>query len=199
MHKIYPTKLKHFISLETDRELSFTEVKQWYNIVKKSVSGEVRTFVMVPKENEGSKKVFLLKKKYKNNKYEYQIPLVRNISEKEFNSINKEYQNYFPGTNYSLKYSDIQKYELIDPELPISINYFQNFCEKISKYQHNQWVQDRMIDGWRYGLKFDYNNKTSPMLRSWIDLPDEYRKIDTKLGLEIFNILKREGFKIVKK
>jgi spore coat polysaccharide biosynthesis predicted glycosyltransferase SpsG len=49
--------------------------------------------------------------------------------------------------------------------------------EKISRYIHNKWVDEKISEGWRYGINNNSNQKTSPYLRNWDSLPEDFRKI----------------------
>lgn len=57
----------------------------------------------------------------------------------------------------------------IDDEMHIEIQ------RKASKFLHNRWVDNQIHDGWAYGLYFDRDAKTSPKIRDWDTLHQDYR------------------------
>ena len=47
---------------------------------------------------------------------------------------------------------------------------------RASKFLHNRWVEDQVRIGWRFGLREDKSAQTSPRLRDWDSLREEYRR-----------------------
>lgn len=45
-----------------------------------------------------------------------------------------------------------------------------------SKFLHNRWVEGRISEGWRYGVNNSAQDKTTPRLRDWDNLREEYRR-----------------------
>jgi hypothetical protein len=58
----------------------------------------------------------------------------------------------------------------------ISADAVDDIQEQASKFLHNRWVEERTQSGWRYGLKYNLNEQTSPKLMNWDNLPISYRK-----------------------
>lgn len=50
--------------------------------------------------------------------------------------------------------------------------------ESMARYEHGRWNVERIRQGWRYGPVRDPENKRSPHLVSWEELPDGVRKWD---------------------
>lgn len=47
---------------------------------------------------------------------------------------------------------------------------------RASKFLHNRWVEDQTQKGWRYGMRENTSERTSPRLRDWDSLREEYRR-----------------------
>jgi len=47
---------------------------------------------------------------------------------------------------------------------------------RASKFLHNRWVEEQVRKGWRYGMRENANEQTSPRMRDWDSLREEYRR-----------------------
>ena len=47
----------------------------------------------------------------------------------------------------------------------------------LSSMKHNRWIDDKVSDGWRYGLNFDKDDKVDPRLQPYHQLTDKLRNI----------------------
>lgn len=47
---------------------------------------------------------------------------------------------------------------------------------RASKFLHNRWVEEQVRNGWRYGIRESGKDQTSPRLRDWDSLREEYRR-----------------------
>lgn len=66
-----------------------------------------------------------------------------------------------------------------------------------SKFFHNRWVEDKIHEGWRFGLLESSKDKTSPRLRDWDSLQDEYRKKMPMTQEQAIGFFKRNRFLFV--
>ncbi|MEI7727668.1 MAG: RyR domain-containing protein, partial [Bacteroidota bacterium] len=70
--------------------------------------------------------------------------------------------------------------------------------EILACMEHNRWVAERLLAGWRLGLK-EPGKRQSPYLVSWEDLPDPIREYDRETVRNIPAILELTGSRIVRK
>ena len=56
-----------------------------------------------------------------------------------------------------------------------------------ARQAHNQWIQAKMREGYRYGLNMSINEKTHPAMRPWDDLPKEYQRIPETTDKELLD------------
>lgn len=50
--------------------------------------------------------------------------------------------------------------------------------ETLAEVEHNRWVAERLLAGWRYGPVRDNRRKTRPSICAWCDLPEEEKRKD---------------------
>lgn len=110
----------------------------------------------------------------------YEVPLTRNLTEKEAEKIVLVWQQLFeddfiietstPYTGKEPKDNDI-----------MTVDNFKDFAEAVAKKTHSKWLHDRSNGGWRFGIEFNSVEKTHPMMRPWQELPEEYKNIDTSM------------------
>lgn len=62
-----------------------------------------------------------------------------------------------------------------DDEVEID-NDVLEYAEKLANQQlHARWIDTQILEGWRYGLRFNKSEKTDPRLRDWHSLHESYR------------------------
>jgi hypothetical protein len=69
----------------------------------------------------------------------------------------------------------------------------------MAKSRHEQWMRDKLEGGWRYGVKFNTNEKTHPLLRPWEQLPDKFRQPDLDSPQALLDLMQAKGFAIIAK
>lgn len=69
--------------------------------------------------------------------------------------------------------------------------------EKMSIMEHDRWVEERVLQGYRYapGPK-DVEKKTSPYIVAWEELPEDIREYDRNIVRGISSFLAKEGFQV---
>lgn len=71
------------------------------------------------------------------------------------------------------KFNDEIFFELSVNE--ITDDRIEYMLDSLSKFMHNAMVKEKVSNGWRYGEKFSMENKTSPLLVPYEQLPDEHK------------------------
>lgn len=71
--------------------------------------------------------------------------------------------------------------------------------EKIASNVHDVWAQGRIAEGWSYGKIKDAENKTTPLLVPYDELPDSEKDYDRNTALETLKIVLKFGYRIVNK
>jgi hypothetical protein len=153
------------ITLKTNRPLSKSEVKIWQDTVTQlGPEGIV-------------KPVPLRTKRLGTSKFQHLIELNRDIEPCEAEFIVSQWETEF-SEDFSIETSlDVdQATSDCDTEYDISNDAMKTIQESATKALHNQWVHQKMNEGWRYGMNMDLNEHTHPALRDWDNLPISYRK-----------------------
>lgn len=70
--------------------------------------------------------------------------------------------------------------------------------EKIARNVHDVWAQGRIAEGWSYGEIKDAENKTTPLLVPYDELPDSEKEYDRNTALETVKLVLKFGYQIVK-
>jgi len=68
--------------------------------------------------------------------------------------------------------------------------------EILAEMEHDRWVTERRMDGWKYGEKRDVDGKISPYLVPWNDLTDDVKEWDRQPVRELPAFLGGAGFEI---
>ena len=65
--------------------------------------------------------------------------------------------------------------------------------------EHDRWIEDRLRQGWRFGLRRDVAAKLSPYLVAWEELAEGVRDLDRDSVRAIPHLLAESGLKIVRR
>ncbi len=68
--------------------------------------------------------------------------------------------------------------------------------ELMAKNVHEVWAQNRIKQGWRWGVERSDSLKTHPCLVAYEELPEEEREYDRCTALETLKLITKLGFKI---
>jgi hypothetical protein len=82
----------------------------------------------------------------------------------------------------------------IENSLPSSVitkDKMDEIVYEVSKYIHNDMVKKKVKDGWRYGEELSYDDKTSPMIRSFDDIPESYRPLRPDIVKKVVDSLRK--------
>ena len=71
--------------------------------------------------------------------------------------------------------------------------------EAIAENAHDVWAAARIREGWKYGTERDDANKLHPDLVPYSALPDSEKEYDRLMALDTIKLVKKLGFKIIKK
>lgn len=71
--------------------------------------------------------------------------------------------------------------------------------EEMAKNVHEVWAQNRINEGWTYGLNRDDELKTHPCLVPYEELPESEKDYDRATSQETLRLILKLGFDISKK
>lgn len=196
----HAVKVDHYVRLKTLKELDKKDVKNWFNAVRDAAPEGTLSSVPLVQEGHGPKQVQLIHNTFKEGSHTYDIPLTRDLTEREIAEIVELFSSYYENGNFLVEGSS----ETVMPEedveyssLELSEDAYERLCQKLAKTQHQRWYEEKVDQGWRYGLKESKKDKTHPMLRPWQELPDDYKTIDRELPQIFMNVMAEEGWVVV--
>ena len=90
-------------------------------------------------------------------------------------------------------------YELISvDEQPENMQFSDHEVETLAEYEHKKFSLEKKEAGWKYGIEFDEDKKTDPMLVSWDSLDEIYQNHIIESIKAWPEILAKANFKIEK-
>lgn len=72
-----------------------------------------------------------------------------------------------------------------------------DLTERIAENVHDVWAAGRMAEGWRYGVKKDPEQKTTPLLVPYGELPESEKAYDRNTALETLRLILSMGYRIL--
>ncbi len=83
-------------------------------------------------------------------------------------------------------------------EQPALLKLTEQQITEMGKMEHARWNWQRIMQGWIYapGQKKDIENKTTPHLVPWTDLPEEIREYDLETVRLIPKLLQQAGYEV---
>lgn len=68
--------------------------------------------------------------------------------------------------------------------------------ERIAENVHDIWARGRMSEGWIYGEVKDSEQKTTPLLVPYADLPESEKEYDRATAFETLKLIIKLGYQI---
>lgn len=68
--------------------------------------------------------------------------------------------------------------------------------EKIAENVHDVWAAGRIAEGWTLGEKKDADQKTTPLLIPYSELPESEKEYDRNTALESVKLIIKMGYSI---
>ncbi len=167
------TEFQNHIRLVVKKPVKKIWQKMFLNIVTKIGPAGIVRPVHIIDEFGATKQIHLRSYKMEDD-FIYEVPLVRNLEEKEAEKIIKMWAKFYDVGDFIIETSTPYK---DDETVADDSDDVMTCCEK-AKLKHNKWMHNKVKEGYRYGLTYSEQNMTHPMLRPWEQLPAQYRQID---------------------
>ena len=194
-----PVNLDRFIKLITKNELDKKDIGAWYRcVVNHAPSGIIRSFSIVNKKGK-PKSVALVHRVNDNDLHSYLVPLTRDLSEVETETIVKEFAEIRPNLDFDIETHATTLHAMQYGTISLDAAKHLALCTAMEKQKHQDWMRERTDAGWRYGTKFDADEKTHPLLLSWDQLPDRYRSPDMDWPQKLVDMLNDQGYAVIDK
>ena len=92
----------------------------------------------------------------------------------------------------------IRPVEYFHPEDEAALRNMETVTEQIAANIHDVWVQNRITEGWQYGMLRNDERKEHLCLVPYADLPEYEKEYDRKTAMATLKVIKKLGFEIVK-
>jgi hypothetical protein len=70
--------------------------------------------------------------------------------------------------------------------------------ERLAENNHEVWAQQRIADGWSYGVQRDDHRKEHPGLIPYAQLTESEKQYDRRTAEEVVKVILALGFRITK-
>ena len=188
--------IEKFICLRTEKELSKSDKKLWLDIIKDFGPADIVSSIQIYTEDGLVAKKLLIKKS--EGEYEYTVPLARDLLTDEAEEIVEAWDAYY-NQEFEIE-SSTPVYENtvteVEEEDAEEARDIEQFAEELSKLNHKFYIKKLQDMGWRYGDKYDEDEKTSPELLPWEQLTEKNKKINYQYAQEVIEMLENLGYTI---
>lgn len=179
---------QHHIQLKVADILSNNQATAWYLTVKEFGPDDI-LFSYTHNGNEVSMEYGMCEDCELS--HTYVVPLKRDLSATETAFILEAWNHVFT-EDFDIEISNT--YDMVsdyDSEINIDEDVKSQASMDINKWDHNRWVENSIMEGWRWGTHYNSKEKTHPALRPWDDLPESHRRIRHIDDVEIFEWLSK--------
>ena len=145
---------KHHIRIQLNEELDKHDITGILMVLEKSITN-----------------IFDVDKKEVNyhtedNKHLYDFKIERSLTEAEGEAILHVIEKW-TSNDFLLEVTTTEDYFLPENEYEIDM----------TSMRHNRWMNEKVTEGWRYGLEFSEDQKTDPRLRPYHELTDKLKNL----------------------
>ena len=172
-----PRKIDFDITLVTSDELSNAEIKGFLTLVRDNgPEGIINPYTKM--KSDGTKANIFIVHSVADNGYKYQVPLKRNLTGNELEVIVNEWADIFEGdfdieaSSPVLRMQDLSMFQ----EVEIDEDYEKIALNVENNIKHQRWMDKQVNEGWRYGMKHNVEEKTSPLMRPWEQLSEKHKQ-----------------------
>jgi hypothetical protein len=182
-----------YICLSTHNDLDDPSIKSWIQAVTESgPSGIVSAVELHP--NKKPQKFYKRKLDSVNH---YCAALSRNLEGDEANKIAHAYGHLVPDGDFEISYS--QTPQTTANYQPVTEDILKSIALSAAKRNHSNWLNQKINEGWRYGLSYNTKSKTSPMCREWDALAEQYKKAEYHRIINLLEVLDEMNLSLVAK
>lgn len=195
-----PVGIDRYVSLVTEKEIPSEAMKEWFKCVtNKSPYGVVSTFQSIDNNNQ-PQTVRMVHRETKDAHY-YMIPITRDLMEYEAQRIVDAWTEKWPDEDFDIEVTVVptKPFQKDDETITVEQQKYADLAVAWAKRQHEEWMDAKVKEGWRYSITMDADERTHPLLRPWEDLPDQYRKVDLTQPQKLVDLMSDQGYAVVSK
>lgn len=188
--------IDRYVRLIADEALQPSQVKRWFHCVEARSRGVTMSVAMLDDQSQRHG-VRLIHQTLSNDSHAYLIPLCRDLVNSEIEQIVYAYASLEPNLDFDIDTNQTALSVAEEDSIPLDVASHLALCTALAKQRHTDWVRERTDAGWRYGMRFDQTEKTSPLLRPWEQLPDQFRRPDLNMPQTLISSLNDQGYVVI--
>lgn len=165
------TEFQNSIKLLVPEKLEKSEARLWYKSVKQFAPAGTLNPIVVMKDDGSNGHVSMRVAKVDTG-WVYDVPLNRRLTEQEAEVIVVEFAEDFDG---DFDIETTASATILDCTIPDVQHKLEEDMVARSIQEHNEWMTSKIIDGWRFGVIYNEEQKTHPLMRPWEQLPESLR------------------------
>lgn len=194
-----PISIDRYIKLVSKDELDTNDVKAWFRSVHNHApSGVVRSINVVGPKGK-PKSVCLVHRVNEDDEHNYLVPLTRDLSPDEVETIVHAFVERCPKLDFDVETHETTLQAKDHAGISLDAAKHVALCTALAKHKHEDWMRERTDAGWRYGTKFDSDEKTHPLLMPWDQLPNRYKAPDMDWPQKLVTMLNDQGYAVIQK
>jgi hypothetical protein len=193
-----PLKIHRHITLTVDKPLEKTEIKSWFDCVKKAAPSGVVATLQTTDEDGAPRAVKLVHRTIKD-KESYLVPLSRDLLPDEVEKIVEAFMLENPELDFDIETHASFESALDRPVMNLDQDRHLALSSALAKAKHDDWMKGKIASGWRYGPELSMENKVHPLILPWEQLPDRYKAPDMEWPEKLMSILGDQGYSVVVK
>ena len=164
--------MQFYIQQRTPKTLNAEEIQRWFfTVVMLAPEG------ILAGDDETSQ--FMLAAQ--GDDYLYRIPLARHLTEQEAERV---VIGYMRGSehDFEIEASNVYRQNAdfghpFENEIVMDEGARDILQQTYARQAHNEWIQEMIGSGYRFGLSMNVTEKTHPAMRPYDDLPENYRRV----------------------
>ena len=154
------SNFKHHIRLKMSKELEKTDISGVIKVLKKAIVN-----IFQPLE-DGTAVIYHMGDDAIN-PHIYDFRLNRGVTEAEAEVI-LELITEWTNNDFIMEITTSENYDIPGDDTEIDL----------SSLKHNRWIDEKLNNGWRYGLEFNKEEKTDPRLQPYHQLTNKLKNTD---------------------
>lgn len=195
-----PPELTFHISLVTPDPVVETIVRDWFKCVRSRAPYGVPCLMALVDDKGEPQNVCLVHRETDKGHY-YMVPMTRDLTEKEAERIIESFRFQHQELDFDVEATVIPTYTMdkMQPSITVDQKEYADVARAWAKKTHDDWMKERIEQGWRYGQQVSISQKTHPLLRPWDELPEQYKVVDVDSPQKMLDLLNQHGYVVVSK
>jgi hypothetical protein len=188
--------MDRFIKLLADEALNPPVIRAWFNCVSATAPSGVVNSISV-QDDDHTRHVVRLVHQTLEHAHAYLIPLTRDLRSSEIDEIVYQFAVEQPALDFDVETNQTRLRAKDDDAIPLDAAKHLALCVALAKQDHESWLHERTNAGWHYGLEFDVEAKTHPLIRPWDQLPERYKVPDLNWPQKLVSMLNDNGYVVL--